>query len=218
MHLNKTVTLQKTVQKKLSAFFDDNKKNYIKIGILGTHGTGKTTLGHTIMSYLKENHFIVGWVSEIVRDRPAAVKDLSAFLSQYWVLNSQINKEIERQSLNKVIVTDRTVIDNFAYAKKSAANSISKKDLKVLEHICKNWSSTYDFLFYTQITKKPIEDDNFRSTNQRYQLEIDRMIRNIIKEWELEVVELSGKYDERFDRVLETLNNNPKLNLKKYIK
>ncbi|TFF88195.1 MAG: hypothetical protein EU549_03475 [Promethearchaeota archaeon] len=215
MPLNKSVSLENTVQKKLSAFFKKDEKNYIKIGILGTHGTGKTTLGHTIMSYLKENHFIVGWVSEIVRDRPAAVNDLSAFLSQYWVLNSQINKEIERQSLNKVIVTDRTVLDNFAYAKRSAAkNSISKKDLKVLEHICKNWAHTYDVLFYTQITKNPIEDDNFRSTSQQYQLEIDRMIRNIINEWNIEVVELTGKYSERFDKVLETLNNNPKLNLK----
>ena len=210
------MTLKKTVQKKLSAFFKINKKNYIKIGILGTHGTGKTTLGHTIMSYLKENHFIVGWVSEIVRDLPASVNDLSAFFPQYWVLNAQINKEIERQSNNNIIVTDRTVIDNFAYAIKTAnKDSISKKQLNVLATICKNWIETYDFLFYTQRTELSIEKDNFRSTKLKFQIEIDETIRKIINDWCISVFELSGTYDKRFEKVLETFNMHPKLNLKR---
>jgi len=214
--LNKSTTLKRTVQKKLIAYFERDKKNYIKIGILGTHSTGKTTLGHTIMSYLKENHIIVGWVGEIVRDIPASVNDLSAFLSQYWVINAQINKEIERQSNNNVVVTDRTVIDNFAYAKRSAnKNSISKKNLHVLETICRNWAETYDFLFYTQRTNYPIENDNFRSVNLQFQIEIDEMIKGIINDWNIKVVKLAGKYNERFEKVLETLNKHPKLNLKK---
>jgi len=213
--LSKTAALRKLVQKKLNIYFEKDEKNYIKIGILGTHSTGKTTLGHTIMSYLKEHHFIVGWVDEIVRDIPASVSDLSAFLSQYWVINSQINKEIERQSNNKVIVTDRTVIDNFAYAKRSAKkNSISKKQLNVLEIICKNWAETYDFLFYTQRTQSPIEDDNYRSTDIQFQIEIDQIIKNIIKQWNVHVVELSGEFDKRFEKVLESFNKHPKLNLK----
>jgi len=214
--LNKSTTLKRTVQKKLIAYFERDKKNYIKIGILGTHSTGKTTLGHTIMSYLKENHIIVGWVGEIVRDIPASVNDLSAFLSQYWVINAQINKEIERQSNNNVVVTDRTVIDNFAYAKRSAnKNSISKKNLHVLETICRNWAETYDFLFYTQRTNYPIENDNFRSVDLQFQIEIDEMIKGIINDWNIKVVKLAGKYNERFEKVLETLNKHPKLNLKK---
>ncbi|MHA1753641.1 MAG: AAA family ATPase [Candidatus Helarchaeota archaeon] len=214
--MNKSTTLKRTVQKKLIAYFERDKKNYIKIGILGTHSTGKTTLGHTIMSYLKENHIIVGWVGEIVRDIPASVNDLSAFLSQYWVINAQINKEIERQSNNNVVVTDRTVIDNFAYAKRSAnKNSISKKNLHVLETICRNWAETYDFLFYTQRTNYPIENDNFRSVNLQFQIEIDEMIKGIINDWNIKVVKLAGKYNERFEKVLETLNKHPKLNLKK---
>ncbi|MHA1310878.1 MAG: AAA family ATPase [Candidatus Helarchaeota archaeon] len=214
--MNKSTTLKRTVQKKLIAYFERDKKNYIKIGILGTHSTGKTTLGHTIMSYLKENHIIVGWVGEIVRDIPASVNDLSAFLSQYWVINAQINKEIERQSNNNVVVTDRTVIDNFAYAKRSAnKNSISKKNLHVLETICRNWAETYDFLFYTQRTNYPIENDNFRSVDLQFQIEIDEMIKGIINDWNIKVVKLAGKYNERFEKVLETLNKHPKLNLKK---
>lgn len=206
--------LKTVVQKKLSAYFKEDKKNYIKIGILGTHGTGKTTLGHTIMSYLKENHFIVGWVGEIVRDIPASVADLSAFLSQYWVLNSQINKEIERQSNNKVVVTDRTVIDNYAYAMRAAKkDSISKRDLKVLENICRSWVHTYDFLFYTQRTKAPIEDDNFRSTDRQFQIEIDEIIKKIIMDWDIKVVKLAGKYEERLEKVLETFNRHPKLDI-----
>ncbi|MHA1250563.1 MAG: AAA family ATPase [Candidatus Helarchaeota archaeon] len=213
--MSRSRALRKTVQMKLSAYFQKDKKNYIKIGILGTHSTGKTTLGHKLVSYLKESHFIVGWVGEIVRDLPAAVNDLSAFLTQYWIINTQINKEIERQSNNNVVVTDRTVIDNFVYAKNAAKkDSISKEQLKVLEIICKNWSKTYDFLFYTQRTNFPIENDNFRSTDLQFQIEIDQMLKNIIRKWELKVVELHGNIDERFQKVLETFDKHPKLNLK----
>ena len=209
-----TLGLKTTVQKKLIDYFSENDKRYIKIGILGTHNSGKTTLGHTIMSYLKEHHVIVGWVSEIVRDCPFPVNERASFHAQLWILNSQINKEIEEQTRNNVVVTDRTVIDNFAYARRaSILNKEYRKNIKVLEMICKNWVDTYDFLFFTQRTKSPIENDNFRSTDLKFQIEIDQMIRRIIRDWEIRTIELSGSNEERLDTVLDAFNKYPKLNL-----
>jgi molybdenum cofactor biosynthesis enzyme MoaA len=50
-----------------------------------------------------------------------------------------------------------------------------------------------------------MEEDGFRSTEKQFQLEIDDYIKQIIREWKLNVVNLEGTNDERIDTMLGTL-------------
>jgi len=193
------------IQKKLIEYLSAHKK--LKIGVLGTHDTGKTTLAFSLCSQLKSKHLFVGFVEESVRECPFPINQMTNFLSQYWIVNKQINCEIEKHERYNVIVTDRTTVDNFAYALRAAKiGKISPEDLEILRVICKHWAKTYNFLFYAKIPKKKLEDDGFRDTTKKFQLEIDQIIRELIHKWDLEVTELDGSNDYRLELALKTLS------------
>ena len=194
------------IQKKIIEYLSAHKK--LKVGVLGSHDTGKTTLGFSLCSRLKSKHLFVGFVEESVRECPFPVNDMTNFLSQYWILNKQINYEIEKHERYNVIVTDRTTIDNFAYALRAARNGkISSDDLEILRIKAEHWAKTYNFLFYATIPKKRLENDGFRDTTKQFQLEIDKIIQDLIKEWKLEVTELKGNNDNRLEIALKTLSS-----------
>lgn len=205
-----TKTLQ-GVQKKLSDYFARDKKRTLKIGLMGSHDTGKTTLGFTICGKLKTRHYNVDFVAEVARHIPVqlTLNEGTNFDAQYWILNEQINEEILAKLKGaNMIVTDRTVVDNYAYAYRAALPHIKqvlKEDLKVMEVKCRHWVQTYDFLFYVAIPDKNVENDGFRATDKQFQLEIDKCVRQIIIDWNLKVVNLEGTNDERIDIMLNTL-------------
>ncbi|MBD3226975.1 MAG: AAA family ATPase, partial [Candidatus Lokiarchaeota archaeon] len=197
--------LKNLVQKKISNFIK-KKRKHIKIGILGTHHSGKTTLGHSLVGALKSGGIVSGWVGEVARDCPLSINEETTFYSQIWILNSQINREIEKQNINEVIVTDRTVIDNFAYAQRVAKKSkINKRDIEVIESFVKYWASTYDFLFYLSRLKIGSDNDMIRAKNEQFQIEIDHNIKNLIKKWNLNVCKVKGKIKERIEIVYNNL-------------
>lgn len=178
---------------------------------MGSHDTGKTTLCFTICGKLKTRHYNVDYVTEVARHIPASliVNEGTNFYTQYWILNQQINEEILAKLRGaNMIVTDRTVVDNYAYAYRATqpnVKQISEADLKIMEEKCLHWVKTYDFLFYVPIPSKKMEEDGFRSTEKQFQLEIDDCIKQIIREWKLNVVNLEGTNDERIDTMLGTL-------------
>ncbi len=194
------------IQKRIIEYLTAHKK--LKIGVLGTHDTGKTTLAFSLCSKLKSKHLFVGFVEESVRECPFPINQMTNFLSQYWILNKQIIDEIEKHERYNVIVTDRTTIDNYAYAlRASKMGKISKDDLEILRIKSQHWAKTYNFLFYAKIPKKKLEDDGFRDTTKQFQKEIDQIIKELIKEWNLEVTELDGTNDDRLELALETLSS-----------
>ena len=199
------------IQKKLHDYFARDKKRTLKIGLMGSHDTGKTTLGFTICSKLKTRHYNVDYVAEVARHIPVRfrVNEGTNFDTQYWILNEQINEEILAKLRGaNMIVTDRTVVDNYAYAYRAAqphVKQITDDNLKVMESKCLHWVKTYDFLFYVAIPGKKMEDDGFRATDKTFQIEIDDCIEQIIEEWKLKVVRLEGNNDERIEIMLNTL-------------
>jgi len=199
------------IQKKLHDYFAKDKKRTLKIGLMGSHDTGKTTLGFTICSKLKTRHYNVDFVAEVARHIPVqlTLNEGTNFEAQYWILNEQINEEILAKLRGaNMIVTDRTVADNYSYAFRAAlphVNQVTEEDLKVMEVKCKHWVKTYDFLFYVGIPNKKMENDRFRATDKQFQLEIDNCIKQIIIDWNLSVVNLEGNNDERIDTMLATL-------------
>ena len=205
-----TKTLQ-VIQKKLSDYFAKDKKRSLKIGLMGSHDTGKTTLGFSICGKLKTRHYHVEFVAEVARHIPVnlTVNQGTNFNAQYWILNSQINEEIIAKLRGaNMIVTDRTVVDNYSYAYRAAlphVKQISEEDLKVMEVKCLHWVKTYDFLFYVTIPNKKMEDDGFRDTDRQFQREIDKILSQIVKDWNLNVVRLVGDNDERIEIMLNTL-------------
>ena len=70
----------------------------IKVGIVGSFSTGKTTLCHELIAKLRKISLDFGFVKEISRYCPYSIKfDESPddiYITQIWLMNAQINQEL----------------------------------------------------------------------------------------------------------------------------
>jgi len=208
--------VQKQVQRQLQEYMDRKEDKKFKIGVMGTHDTGKTTFVYGLLSALKSAHSLfVGVVTEKIRECPFESNEMTSFRAQYWTLNQQINAEIVEHTRYNVLVCDRTVIDNFAYCVRASRHKdekgrprINKEELTMLKQKCQHWAKTYDYLFLTTIPiRKKMENDGFRSTSKRFQMEIDEILKEIIEEWKLDekVTVVYGNNEKRIDIALNKL-------------
>ncbi|MEK6807927.1 MAG: AAA family ATPase [Nanoarchaeota archaeon] len=157
----------------------------LKVGITGTHGTGKTSLAHSLVGYLKELGFNAGYIREFVRDCPLPVgteKENSA-AAQTWILCRQLIEELEAVHKYDILICDRTVIDNYAYFlwNLRAGRTASEELQKIASSILDSWAHTYDFIIKLPITTT-LSADGFRSTDAQWQREIDSTIIELLAE------------------------------------
>jgi nicotinamide riboside kinase len=134
---------------------------------------------------------------EVVRYSPLGLNEGATPEAQLWVLMAQIQQELELRNRAEVLVTDRAVIDNFAYFLR-VTNGEDPFDVKPL---VKRWSSTYD-LYVRLRPDVPLRTDGVRSTNVRFRLEIETILDMIIPQYvdEERLVELrASEITEAFD-------------------
>ena len=151
----------------------------MKIAFIGTHGTGKTTLAHSLVASLKKSRVDTGFVSEIARECPFPINENRTKKSQIWIILNQIIKEMEIEEKYEVIVSDRSVLDGYCYY--IAKFGISK----ILEPLIKKHMETYDFLIYVPIREKLLIKDKVRSINKDFQKEIDILFQKVLKKFKI---------------------------------
>ncbi len=97
-----------------------------KIGLLGTHGTGKTTLAHGIAAEFKKKNYTVRVISEIAtiaRERGFPIDRETTLAAQGWILLNQCAAELEAEIHGyKIAICDRTVHDNDKYLTRAVGN------------------------------------------------------------------------------------------------
>ncbi len=155
----------------------------LKVGITGTHGTGKTSLAHSLVGHLKELDFNAGHIREFVRDCPLPVgtEKENSSAAQTWILCRQLIEELEAVHKYDILICDRTVIDNYAYflwnlrTGRPAAEELQK----IAAGIFESWANTYDFVIKLPISV-PLSADGFRSTDLQWQREIDSIITELL--------------------------------------
>jgi len=145
----------------------------MKIGLIGTHNTGKTTTLHQIATALKLHKFDnFAILPETVRDCPYfGTKEL--FMTQLWTLQTQIFKELDLSKKWTHVIVDRTVFDPVIYydvLTGRAKTTVQWKEYDFLLHSAWRWEKfqPYDLLFLFR--PMPMED---RRLNPKYQPEID---------------------------------------------
>ena len=149
--------------------------NSRKIAFIGSHSVRKTNAVHSFASAVGRSGRSVEVGREVIRFNPLGLNEGATPEAQLWVIMAQIKQELELRSRAEVLVTDRAVIDNFAYFLRSTRG----EDPFDVTPLVRNWCSTYD-LFVRLQADVPLKVDGVRSTNDRFRTEIEKILNSII--------------------------------------
>jgi nicotinamide riboside kinase len=142
-----------------------------KIAFVGSHGVRKTTAAHAFVNVLQRAGRAVEYGREVVRDNPLGINESATGEAQLWVLVSQIRQELELAPKAEILVTDRSVADNFAYYLRACGG----EDRFSARPLVAAWSATYD-LVVRLLPDIALAADGVRSTNDAFRDEIEAIL------------------------------------------
>ena len=150
-----------------------------KIGIMGSHSAGKSTLSFDIACRLKKLGLNVGVVQETVRYSPFPYNDKMQPETALWAYHAQICKELEYSTRGfDYIISDRTAADTFIYAKYFDLFK-SEPRLESCKRMAINWLSTYDNIIFIR-SNSNIVADGMRSTDQYFRDQVDSLFEDFV--------------------------------------
>lgn len=156
----------------------------IKIGVIGSHGTRKTSLCYDFAGRLRSIGISAGVMEEVARKLPRFpsfdINEGTTRESQLWIIHTQIKEELEYWSRRDVnpLFTDRTVIDNYMYYLHKF-----ERDNLALDALVNDWTKTYHLLVKLPILEnKSLEIDSVRATNPDFQIGIDKLLEEELSE------------------------------------
>ena len=147
----------------------------VKIAFIGSHSVRKTNAVHSFAGAVGRTGRSVEVGRELVRFNPLGFNEAATPEAQLWVLMSQIRQELELRALADVLVTDRAVIDNYAYYLRVTGG----EDPFDVEPLVRNWCRTYD-LFVRLLPDIPLQADGVRSTNDAFRDEIEAILDRLL--------------------------------------
>ncbi|MGE0453505.1 MAG: AAA family ATPase [Vicinamibacteria bacterium] len=148
----------------------------MKIAFIGTHGVGKTTLCYDLAALLKRQDLHVDIVKEVARLSPLPINRKTSLEAQLWILSTQVAEEIRSAAHHRVVVCDRSVLDNYAYMVYACGRQ------KSIEGFMAWWLKSYDLLFKVPLQAGPASEDGIRDTDEFFMRSIDRLVDELLAE------------------------------------
>src|SRR3974390_700144 len=148
-----------------------------KIAFIGSHGIRKTSALLAFAAEVQRAGLSVELGREVVRDNPLGINAGATGEAQLWVLVSQIRQELELAHKADVLVTDRGVMDNFAYYLRASGGM----DEFAVEPLVRRWSQSYD-LVVRLLPDVALQADGVRSTNGAFRDEVEAILDRVLPE------------------------------------
>ncbi len=164
-----------------------NAKQLKKIALIGSAGTGKTTMFEKLFELpdIKANFSAIPEQVRIICEEkgyksPYEIEgDINEF--RFEVLRRQIQVE----NSNDSFIADRSVIDAWAYFMRWSWNTCTVEMAEEFYQAAYEQAQKYDLLIYFPISFELV-DDGFRWNNSIYQKQIDRLLLSLVSEWKLD--------------------------------
>lgn len=149
-----------------------------KIAFIGSHSVRKSNAVHAFASTIGRAGRSVEVGREVVRFNPLGLNEGATPEAQLWVLMAQVQQELELRGRAEVLVTDRSVVDNFAYFLRVTDGA----DPFGVEPLIRSWASTYD-LMVRLLPDVALLADGVRSTSDAFRDEIESILDRILPEY-----------------------------------
>ena len=173
----------------------------MKIAIIGTHNSGKTTTFNLLKPHLPNFHFI-----------PELIQNYNFRTYSYYeymhIQEKVLAKQLARELLHSNTISDRSTIDNlaymiYAYYKHNTPpyNLSQITSIPIVKQAIENFK-TYDHLFLCDIVTS-VEDEN--EDNIEYQDTIQNIILYLLAKHNLTYTNLTSSPKTRVQKILETI-------------
>ncbi len=149
-----------------------------KIAFIGSHSVRKSNAVHAFASTVGRAGRSVEVGREVVRFNPLGMNEGATPEAQLWVLMAQVQQELELRNRAEVLVTDRSVVDNFAYFLRVTDGA----DPFGVEPLVRGWASTYD-LMVRLLPDVALLADGVRSVSDAFRDEIEAILDRILPEY-----------------------------------
>lgn len=146
-----------------------------KIAFIGSHSVRKTNAVHSFAGAVGRSGRSVEVGREVIRFNPLGMNEGSTPEAQLWVIMAQIQQELELRNRADVLVTDRAVVDNFAYFLRATDGD----DPFDVTPLVRRWAGTYD-LFVRLLPDVSLRVDGVRSTSDEFRDEIEAILNAIL--------------------------------------
>ena len=153
-------------------------QRHAKIAFIGSHSVRKSNAVHAFASTIGRAGRSVEVGREVVRFNPLGLNEGATPEAQLWVLLAQIQQELELAQRAEVLVTDRSVVDNFAYYLRVTDG----EDPFAVEPLIRRWATSYD-LSVRLLPDIALLADGVRSTNDAFRDEIEARLDRILPEY-----------------------------------
>ncbi|MBO9463470.1 MULTISPECIES: AAA family ATPase [Stappiaceae] len=183
----------------------------VKIGIAGTHSTGKSTFLEQLDARLSTEGVTIGRVDDLAtaaRDRGFPILTQHNFESTLWIMAEGMRQEAEAALHCEVVLVDRPVFDALGYlyaALEISDRSLPDRQLNELRSIALAHAGDYDLLVMTELDPA-IGLGEGRDGNQEFRVAAANKIRAIADEAAFESLILtSTNSNEVLDQVLKSI-------------
>jgi len=146
-----------------------------KVAFIGSHGIRKTSAALEFAATVQRAGRSAELSREVVRDNPLGINEGATGEAQLWVLVSQIRQELELARKADVLVTDRGVMDNYAYYLRACGGT----DRYDVEGLVRAWSGTYD-LVVRLLPDIELQPDGIRSTSDAFRDEVEAILDRVL--------------------------------------
>lgn len=184
---------------------DNNKK----LALVGVHGTGKSTICKNAFNKVYCNKMMEAGIDfpfeiipeqfrEVVENTPNFTKQteeitIATYAKQLYLENLYIAQ-------GKNILCDRSVLDTFVYY--NYFNNLNQ--LTIVAALCamqaiKHTINTYSKIYLIEPSNREIENDGFRMTDKKQQLEVHKLFLEYFKDFpNVEIVNQEEAHKEEF--------------------
>ena len=170
----------------------------MKICLIGTQGTGKSTL----LNHFRDHYNVIDGVARRCITQGCDSSESGTWSSQCKIFNSYL-----RALDDENYISTRSVLDVLAYTAwlTKACKITSTQYFSQLQDTINWWNRNPDIIICYVPIEFEIEDDGVRSVDKTYQKEIDEEMLRILQQLKVPYYTISGTVEQRVEQLKEII-------------